>query len=436
MKWLQICLIILSILMTYGPCTAQNSFHTGGGGDCGGCHNMHTSSTSGPTGTGNSQSTENIYLLNGADQSSTCLNCHQSTGSKKPSDFYICTADADMPAGLPPVQLTPGGDFGWLKKSYSWVGESDSLNENSPSERHGHNIIARDFGYVQDSTNIVAPGGTYPSSNLHCSSCHDPHGRYRRHSDGTITTSDQPIKGSGSYSSSQDPDENFAVGVYRLLGGVGYMPKSLGANAFVNSPPAAVAPDIYNRAETTTQTRVAYGRDMSEWCMNCHTSFIGSDHLHPAGNNAKLGTTVSENYNSYIKTGDFRGVIMSSYLSLIPFEEGVDDHSITAYNQLKTHAKNDDSFLQGPHNNANISCISCHRAHATGWDSAGRYNLKSSFVTVADSGGIAAYPDPAIRPDLAMGRTSDETRKAYYDRPAAVFGVYQRSLCNKCHSKD
>ena len=436
MKRMNLCLIIIAIFMMYGIGTAENAFHSGGGGDCGGCHNIHNSSSSDPTGTGASQSDGNSYLLNGADQSSTCLNCHQNAGDKKPSDYHISTADADMPAGLPPVQLTPGGDFGWLKKSYSWITESDSLTENSPGERHGHNIIARDFGYVQDSTNIVAPGGSYPSANLHCSSCHDPHGRYRRHNDGTITISDKPIKGSGSYSSSEDPDENFAVGVYRLIGGVGYMPKSLGANAFVNGPPAAVTPDMYNRSESITQTRVAYGRDMSEWCINCHTAFIGSNHLHPAGNSAKLGTTISENYNSYIKSGDFTGMMMSSYLSLIPFEEGVDDHTITTYNELKNHAKNDDSFLQGPHNSANISCISCHRAHAAGWDSAGRYNLKSSFVTVADAGGTAAYPEPAIIPGLATGRTSAETRQAYYDRPAAIFGPYQRTLCNKCHAKD
>ena len=440
MKWLQMCLIIVTTFLLYGLGIAKEIFHAGGGANCGGCHTIHDSSDSTMTSIGESQSGGNIYLLNGVDQSSTCLNCHQSEGDKTPSDFHISTADGDMTAGLPPVQLTPGGDFGWLKKSYSWILESDSSTEDSPGERHGHNIIAGDFGYVQDSTHTVAPGGSYPSANLHCSSCHDPHGKYRRNNDGTITVSGKPIKGSGSYSNSAAPDDNFTVGVYRMLGGIGFTPKSLSTNAFVNGPPASVAPDIYNRAETTTQTRVAYGRDMSEWCINCHTNYAdagsSSSHLHPAGNSAKLGTIISENYNSYIKTGDFTGTSVSAYLSLIPFEEGVDDHTVTTYSQLRAHAKNDDSFLQGPPNNANVSCISCHRAHASGWDGAGRYDFKSSFITVANVAGAAAYPDPAINPDAAMGRTAVETQKAYYDRPAASFSIYQRSLCNKCHAKD
>ncbi len=436
-RWMQLCFIVSMIFLKYDPCLAEVLFHSGGGGDCGGCHTIHSSSDPMTAGVSGSQFEGNVYLLMGSDPSSTCLNCHQNEGETAPSSYHVSTADANMAAGSPPVQLTPGGDFGWLKKNYSWVPEVGFATETSSGERHGHNIIAGDFGYVQDSTHTVAPGGTYPSANLHCSSCHDPHGQYRRNSEGTITVSGKPIKGSGSYSSSADPDDNFAVGVYRLLGGVGYTPRSLGTNAFVNGPPAAVAPDIYNRTEATAQTRVAYGRDMSEWCVNCHSSYLGATHLHPAGNSARMDVTIADNYNSYIKTGDLSGSVANSYLSLVPFEEGVHDHTVVSYNQLKAHARSDDSFLMGTDNNrSNVSCITCHRAHASGWDGAGRYNFKSEFVTVINASGIAAYPDPSINPEVAMGRTAVETQKAYYDRPAAKFGVYQRTLCNKCHAKD
>jgi hypothetical protein len=435
---LQFCFAVLMIFLMHGTVLAESAFHSGGGGDCEGCHNIHSSNTGD---IGISQSEGNIYLLKGSDQSSTCLNCHQNNDSTDHSDYYVSTAEADMPAGSPPAQLTPAGDFGWLKKSYSWDPASASMAGNSPGERHGHNIVAGDYGYMQDSIHPVAPGGSYPSASLHCTSCHDPHGKYRRNNDGTITTTGKPIIGSGSYSNSAEPDDNYAVGVYRLLGGIGYTPKSLSAYAFVNGPPAAVAPDMYNRTETMTQTRVAYGGDMSEWCMNCHLSFdsggAGSSHLHPAGNSAKLGTEISINYNSYINTGNLTGTAANSYLSLIPFEEGLDDHTLTTYSQLRAHARNDDSFLEGPHNNnENVSCISCHRAHASGWDGIGRYNFKSTFITVSDASGAASYPDTVINPESAMGRTSVETRKAYYDRPASTFGIYQRALCNKCHAKD
>lgn len=436
-KPLLLCLIVFLVLLMNRQVNANTPFHSGGSGDCGGCHQIHNSSATQNMNSNNSQTQGNSFLLIGTDQSSTCLNCHQKQGYTFPSGFHISTAQSDMPTGAPPVQMTPGGDFGWLKKTYSWSNGASGLNENSPGERHGHNIIAADFGYLQDSAHVNAPGGSYPSINLHCSSCHDPHGKYRRDFDGTISVSGTPIKSSGSYNNSSDPDVNYSVGVYRLLGGVGYTPKSLGSNAFVNGPPAAVAPDIYNRKESVTQTRVAYGRDMSEWCTNCHTEFISSSHIHPAGNDSKFGIAISSNYNAYKMSGDLAGSSGSSYSSLSPFEEGVTDHSITSYNQLKTHARSDDSFLEGPDNNsATVGCISCHRAHASGWDGIGRFNFKSTFITVANTDGDPIYPSPSTDPEIAMGRTAAEIQAAYYDRPAAKFSAYQRSLCNKCHAKD
>src|SRR6185369_16732325 len=130
----------------------------------------------------------------------------------------------------------------------------------SPGDKHGHNIAAQDYGYYADAYNNSAPGGYYPATSLGCTSCHDPHGTYRRKADGSFSTTGAPIKGSGSLAASADPDALNNVGVYRLLGGVGYQPKSLGGGfAFGNNPPAAVAPDTYNRSESATQTRVAYG---------------------------------------------------------------------------------------------------------------------------------------------------------------------------------
>ena len=84
-----------------------------------------------------------------------------------------------------------------------------------------------DFGYTADKILTVAPGGAYPREKLACSSCHDPHGRYRRFADGSFATTGLPIVGSGSYNSSAAPTANvYAVGAYRILGGQGYPPKS------------------------------------------------------------------------------------------------------------------------------------------------------------------------------------------------------------------
>ncbi|MBI5071144.1 MAG: cytochrome C [Deltaproteobacteria bacterium] len=412
------------------------AFHGGGAGECDGCHSMHDSNdgVSGPGPRGG-------YLLKASDPSSVCLNCHQAQGDIGPVGYHISTAEADMPPGLPPRQMAPGGDFGWLKKTFQWTTRPGTPLQTSPGERHGHSIVALDYGYSSDSRSFTAPGGTYPSANLSCVSCHDPHGKYRRFADGSVGTSGLTVLGSGSQASGTDPVAGVgAAGVYRMLGGVGYQPRSLsGALAFQNPPPAAVAPNTYNRRETTTQTRVAYGRDMSEWCANCHPRLLVSGVTeqmsglrHPAGNGAILGATMSRNYASYLRTGKLTGFASQSYLSLVPFEEGHAD-----YTRLKAHARSDDLYLQGPDDVSTVMCLTCHRAHASGFDGALRFRARGAeFITVGDTVSGARYPDPLAEPAVAEGRTQAETRASYYDRPATVFSPFQRSLCNKCHVKD
>ncbi len=437
--------LIAAVLLAAGLATQGEAYHSGGVAECEGCHTMHNSFEGATTSTGLPQFQAGPYLLKGSDQSSACLNCHQHAGDTGPNGYHISTADADMPAGIAPLQRTPGGDFGWLKKSYTWIPRTGAAAETSPGERHGHNIVANDYGYVADGKLTVAPGGTYPAASLACSSCHDPHGKYRRDVNGTVATSGLPIKNSGSYNNSADPTAWGSVGVYRILGGIGYQPKSLsGSFAFANDVPDAVAPSTYNRSDNTTQTRVAYGTGMSEWCSNCHTNLhrdsytSGTSGLtHPAGAGAKLTTAITANYNTYVKSGDLTGTAASSYLNLVPFEEGTTGHALATYTTLKAHALNTDAYLQGPDGtNANVACVSCHRAHASGFDSMLRFGVGNEFITVADASGNAIWPDITANPAQAQGRTAAETQASYYDRAATKFAPYQRDLCNKCHAKD
>jgi hypothetical protein len=191
------------------------AFHSGGVAECSGCHSMHAPKAGGS------------FLLVGTDASSTCLSCHMHAGDTGPSSYHIATAEADMPAGVPPKQRTPGGDFGWLKKDYTMTIRGTTSTE--LGETHGHNIIAVDTQFnTPDSRYTLAPGGgTFPSSRLGCNSCHDPHSAARRLADGTYRTgitlgqSAEPIIGSGSYATSTMPVAGQAVGVYRLLRGLG-----------------------------------------------------------------------------------------------------------------------------------------------------------------------------------------------------------------------
>ncbi|HEX8960339.1 MAG TPA: cytochrome C [Geobacteraceae bacterium] len=311
-----------------------------------------------------------------------------------------------------------------MKKDYTW----NFGQEKSSGDRHGHNIVALDYGFEPDRTLHFAPGGAYPSANLSCISCHDPHGNYRRLANGSISTAGPPIIASGSYSNSPDPSATGSVGTYRLLAGKGYQPAGIpGVPAFTADPPVAVSPPLYNRAETSSDTRVAYGRGMSEWCQNCHPQINGL-HQHPVGSDTFLSPEVTNNYNAYISSGNMSGRMDVAYTSLVPFELRTNDYSL-----LKRVANSDNTVRSGPTGTASIMCLSCHRAHASGWDSIMRWNVKADFI-VYD--GMYPGTDTNVPAAYAQGRLSTETQKTFYDRPATYYAPYQRSLCNKCHGKD
>lgn len=432
-RWVLGC--FLGILIMVGTGSSGHAFHGGGTGECQGCHSMHDMKTGQQQSVQITSSQKNPSLLKGPDPSSTCLICHMAPGGTgQPQSHYVSTSDADMPAGRPPAQLTPGGDFGWLKKTFSW-GLGSAKTADSSGERHGHNIIAASFNYAGDTKNTMAPQGTYPADQLSCISCHDPHGKYRRLADGTIATSGVSIFASGSYNQGPEPDATGAVGVYRLLAGKGYQPKYLsGGVAFTADPPAAIAPVSFNRAESGTDTRVAYGSGMSEWCENCHATSHkegAGTARHPAGNLKRLSPDVVRHYNSYISSGNTKGSAATAYTSIIPFEMGTKDYVV-----LRKTANSDGSDRSGPDSsrgNPNVMCLSCHRAHASGWDNMTRWNMKAEFLVYQ---GLYPGVDNSAPPRLAQGRTSMEAQKAFYGRPSTLYAAYQRSLCNKCHIKD
>ena len=393
------------------------AFHSGGVAECGGCHSMHTPASGGS------------FLLQGTDQSSTCLNCHEHAGDTGPSSYHISTAAADMPAGVAPLQRTPGGDFGWLKKDYTMTIRGTTSTE--LGQTHGHNIVAVDKGYAADTDNVTAPGGTFPSAQLACNSCHDPHNPNRRDASGNMSKTGAPIIASGSYDNSPVPAAGQAVGAYRLLAGVGY---TKGGVTFLGNP-AAVTPSTYNRTESATQTRTAYGVKTSgghetwgQWCSTCHPNMHSSgNYVHPVDQG--IGSTIATNYQTYVASGNMTGASASSFLSLVPFAENTGDYTV-----LASHAKNDNSQLGGPASTDQVMCLSCHRAHATGFPEMLRWNNEGEFITY--NGAWPGTDTTPTVPQFARGRTGAETQAAYYDRPASTFATYQRLLCNKCHAKD
>ena len=434
------------------------AFHTGGVAECEGCHKMHDAA-SGP-------------LLVGLDASSTCLSCHGPLpGDTAPSSYHVMTADASYPAKMP-VHMTPGGDFGWLKVDFTYAygdnngdGTTDQYIEEG--ETHGHNIVAAGYGLAPDLDPVQAPGGTFNPASLGCNSCHDPHGKARLlYNNGTFiygsTNSGEPIYTSGSYGNvpmangsggsghaGQSTPTGLAVGVYRLLWGADSPDKPVAAN--YTSYAVAVAPSSYNRSEASTQTRVAYGgagtaNSWGNWCGSCHPDFniaAGNATHHPTGH--ALGTGAlgdptgaeATNYNHYVSSGKLDGDVNKAYTSLVPFAEATESlaaltpHAGTDANTLRTRGA-----LDG---NEEVTCLSCHRAHASGFEHMLRWDYGYEFMT--KGGQYIGSDNPNVTgsraPAQHRGRTNAWWQRAYYERPAASnFGPYNRVLCNRCHAQD
>lgn len=355
-------------------------FHSGGVGNCSGCHSIHSASPA------------SQQLLLSTDSSSICLNCHTGLGGANSPSVFSPDGSA----------LTPGGDFYWLNKDFGWLG-GQSLGSS-----HGHNIVASDYGLTSDPANLKAPGGSFPSALLGCTSCHDPHGQVGS------STGSSPISGSGSYGDLPSPGS--IVGNYRLLGDAGYQPA--GGFSFSSDAPIARQSSI-SKFQESDLSHVAYGTGMSEWCGNCHQGILNSEHRigsmnfeHPAGSNEQLENEMVNYYNTYVRSGDFTGTAATAYLQFVPFEHGTSDTVL-----LDPHS------TQGPSNTANVMCLTCHRAHASAFGNIGRWDFTAS---------ILVNSHPAIGD---VGATSSDVYYSYYGRDISIeFGSQQGQFCEKCHS--
>ncbi|WP_321390151.1 cytochrome c3 family protein [uncultured Desulfuromusa sp.] len=372
-------IVFLFIIQLSSAPDVLSQFHSGGVGSCNGCHISHSSSASVSP------------LLLATDPSSLCLNCHSGPGSSDAASVFSFDGSA----------LTPGGDFYWTTKTFTWAGGS------SPAARHGHNVIARDFALDVDPNKLQGPGGSYPASQLSCISCHDPHGK----SGGGTRAGAPAVSVSGSYG--DQPMPGTSSGNYRLLGGVGYS-----VNGYTFNYPAPVARQ--NPAQPFGESDVShvdYGSGMSEWCANCHGAVLTNEHQfgsqsfkHPVNNN--LGGEIVSNYNNYVKTGDLNGTTATAFLQFVPFARGTTTTEVL-----------DPTSSNGPDSNSEINCLSCHRAHASAFRVAGRWDFNAPLLI--DS-------HPAVGD---TGATAGDVSHSYYNRNMGEeFGSGQGQFCEKCHA--
>ena len=390
---------IVAALITFGLSSTALAFHAGGVAACDGCHTMHSSTLT--------------TLTKGSDPSSTCLNCHKDTATST-STYHVMSENGSI--------FHAGGDFFWLTRTFGWdVQHGQNIShETSEGENHGHNVVAEDFGLVQDMTLTQAPGAgannpPYQAKDLACSSCHDPHG--------TIKNKSMPIGISGSYGDT--PPAGTIAGNYRLLAGDGY--QTHGTEFDVLNPVQAVSTNDRKQNDTL---HTDYGAYMSEWCGNCHGLFLSTPNKHPVGAvNGDLGKpnntaneSFAETYSDYVRTGDFGGgdwpQSSGPYLELVPFERGANSILSTG----STNGPDTGGTTQG-----NVMCLTCHRAHASAFDYSGRWDFTVEYM-------VDSHPQTG---DSGTDGITDPQNTAYYGRNMLdEYGEYQRNLCNKCHAKD
>ncbi len=137
---------------------------------------------------------------------------------------------------------------------------------------------------------------------------------------------------------------------------------------------------------------------------------VTTNHVHPVGED--MGGVVAATYNAYISTDQIvGGNIATAYRGLVPFEAvNVDLAAINPMN-----------YTQGPDGVDQVMCLSCHRAHASAFPDAGRWDFGATFI-------VDSHPMTGDG-----GATADDVTNKYYQY---TFVENQRSLCNKCHIKD
>ncbi len=345
-------LLALGICFVAAPALA---FHDHGVAHCNACHTMHNSQDGvlvdpdAPNG--------NPWLLKDGTPSDLCLDCHAThLGAVFANDV------------LDPAPLKGGGNFIFLLEDNlndgHGGGDVDSTGawvNAIPGDAAGHNLNAPGHGLAPDATLTTSPGGNFPAAQLGCTSCHDPHGN-------------------------QD---------FRMLYGAGREVQD-GLTTFTNPAPTADGLSLFFGSESNTN-HTAYQGGMSAWCGNCHGDFHanGTKLIHPSG--VAIGAGIANTYNLYNGTADQQGGTQATaYLAEVPFEDPLNTVSSTT----------------GPTSTSQVSCITCHRAHASSGPDSGRWDFNVTFLSEDGvNSGSYAIPDP------------------YGD-------VNQRSLCNKCHNKD
>jgi predicted CXXCH cytochrome family protein len=307
------------------------AFHDGGVARCGGCHVMHGELA------GQIVMIGNAPLLAVSSPTDLCLTCHGGDNGV---------------FGLSPLNPPPergAGNFVFLLE--------DNLNDGPDGQTNpidgaaaGHSVVSLANGLTPDPQWLYGPGGNYPTNELSCISCHDPHG-----------------------------NANF-----RLLYGVG--PIQDGLFVFANPAPEAVGLSVTDPlSEEADDNHTAYRSGMSQWCANCHGQYHDGqgEEIIEHEFDEDLSGEEQDTYNMYNGDADpGGGNAATAYLAAVPFE--------SAGAMIENEA--------GPSPGSRVMCLTCHRAHGSSAPHALRWDIHAA--TLGQDGVISgSYPIANPYPD-------------------------------------
>ncbi len=325
------------------------AFHDGGVAHCNGCHTMHNSQDGALVDPDSPNG--NAFLLVDATPSDVCLGCH-------------ATGDLGAVSRLDP--LAPGTEYG------------------------GGNFIF----LLEDNLNDGHAGATEPDPGRRGRSQHRRsrlRRRGRRHPDAVAR---RHLPGSASWAAPAATTRTAT-----RTSGCSTAPAvwSRTSSPFTNPAPIADGLALFGAGETNTN-HTAYQGGMSAWCGNCHGDFHNNNTqlIHPSGQT--LGGTIASTYNLY------NGTVRS-------------DRRRPARPPTWRRFRSRTRPTPRPappvrRASSQVSCITCHRAHATSAPDAGRWDFSVTFLH------------------------EDGVESGSYADSRSLQQLNQRSLCNKCHNKD
>ena len=246
-------------MMTCGVTTGHTHSTRGAAAECTGCHSMHSANAVGGS------------AAEAVDPSSVCLSCHLDANAAGPNGYRVATPEATdaRRRGSPAADAWRGLRLAEeeLHVHHRWRDDAGErlepraqhrrrrlrlrrgLDEHDGPRRHLQRIGPRVHLVSRSAREVPAAGGR--------------HGRDDRCVD----------RGVGLVRHEPRPQAGRRWACIACWPGAGY---TKGGVTF-SGVPVALAPETYNRSESSTQTRVAYGhatgsgRDTwANWCATCH----------------------------------------------------------------------------------------------------------------------------------------------------------------------